>query len=165
MEMKAARKLAGFVLATNNRNGDNNRDIPKFWQGLMSDGRLEKLHSEAFVKGHGEYGACFMENPETGEFNYVIALEVKEGCDVPEGYHSCTLPEALYAVFSSPPADDANFTTAIQGTWKYIFSEWFPNTEYEFDGRGIDYEYYDERCKGKTGKVCEICLPVVKKRA
>ena len=164
MEKKAARKLAGVVLSTNNKTGDNNREIPKFWQEVMSDGRLEKLHGEAFVKNHAEYGACFMEDPESGDFNYVIALEVKEGHVIPEGYHACTLPEALYAVFSSPPADEANFSSAIQGTWKYIFSEWFPNSGYEFDGQGIDYEYYDERCMSKTGKVCDICLPVVKKQ-
>ena len=82
MEKKAARKLSGFVLTTNNKNGDNNRDIPKFWQELMSDGRLEKLHSEAFVKGQGEYGACFMENPETGDFNYVVGLEAIEVCEI-----------------------------------------------------------------------------------
>jgi AraC family transcriptional regulator len=64
----------------------------------------------------------------------------------------------LYAVFSSPPADEANFSLAIQGT------EWFPNSGYEFDSNGVDFEFYGERCMGKTGKVCEIYIPVVKRQ-
>ena len=163
MVKKSAVKLAGFALVTNNKNGENNIEIPKFWHRIMTDGSLDKLHEESFVKSHADYGACFLKNPETGEFEYVIGLEVKDGHDISGEYHVCTVPEALYAVFSSPPSDEANFSSAIQGTWKYIFSEWFPNSGYEFDENGIDYEYYDERCMTKAEKVCEICIPVVKK--
>ena len=116
-------------------------------------------------KCHAEYGACFPENPENGEFVYVIGVEVKEGHAIPDGYHACALPEALYAVFSTPPADKANFSPAIQGTWDYIYSEWFPNSGYEFDSNGVDFELYDERCMGETGNVCDIYIPVVKRQA
>ena len=63
-------------------------------------GDVKKLHEETFVKNHVEYGACFPENPENGEFIYVIGVEVKDGHTIPEGYHVCTIPDALYAVFS-----------------------------------------------------------------
>ncbi|MDR0302503.1 MAG: GyrI-like domain-containing protein [Treponema sp.] len=52
----------------------------------------------------------------------------------------------------------------MQGTWDYIYSEWFPNSGYEFDeDAAVDYELYDERCMKETGKVIDICIPVVKK--
>jgi AraC family transcriptional regulator len=164
MLKRKAIKLAGFALTTRTRDGENQREIPKFWQDYMSDGRMEKLHGESFLKSHVEYGACFFENPENGEFVYVIGVEVKEGHAIPEGYHVCTVPEALYAVFTTPPADESNLVSAIQGTWNYIYSEWFPHSGYEFDSNGIDFECYDERCMAKTGKVIDVYIPVVKKQ-
>jgi AraC family transcriptional regulator len=163
MLKKEAVALAGFALTTRTKDGENKREIPKFWQAYMTEGRMEKLHGESFVKSHSEYGACFFENPENGEFVYVIGVEVKEGHDIPEGYYICTVPEALYAVFTTPPADESNFSSAIQGSWDYIYSEWFPNSGYEFDRNGVDFELYDERSMAKTGKVIDIYLPVVKK--
>ena len=165
MVKKEAVKLAGFVIKTKTKNGVNLKEIPHFWDDVYDDGRMKKLHGESFVKSHANYGACFPENPEDGEFEYVIGVEVKEGHDIPKEYHVCTIPEALFAVFSSPPADRANFSPTIQGTWKYIYSEWFPNSGYEFDSGKVDFELYDEPCIGETGNVCDICIPVVKKSA
>ncbi|MDR1301381.1 MAG: AraC family transcriptional regulator [Treponema sp.] len=164
MLKKEALTLAGFALKTRTKNGENKREIPKFWQAYSADGRMEKLHHEAFLKSHTEYGVCFFENPENGEFVYVIGVEVKEGSAIPEGYHICTVPEALYAVFTTPPADESHFIPSIQGTWNYIHSEWFPNSGYEFDRNGVDFELYDERCMPETGKSIAIYIPVVKKQ-
>ena len=163
MVKKEAVKIAGFAIKTRSKDGENMKTIPKFWQDYCTDGRQKKLHGESFLKSHPEYGACFPENSENGEFEYVIGVEVKDGHDIPKEYHVSTIPEALYAVFSSPPSDEANFSSSIQGTWKYIFSEWFPNSGYEFAGGKVDYEFYDERCMGETDKVCYIYIPVVKK--
>lgn len=163
MVKKSPLKLAGFAFTTRSKYGENSKTIPKFWQEYMTGGKMEKLHKEPFIKNDAEYGACFPENPETGEFEYVIGVEVKEGGSIPKDYHSCTIPEALYAVFSTPPSDEQGFASAIQGTWKYIFSEWFPASGYEFDENGVDFELYDERSMGKTGRICDIYIPVVKK--
>jgi AraC family transcriptional regulator len=163
MVKRSVIKLAGYAFKTNSKDGENLKAIPEFWKAYMTDGRMGKLHGESFLKNHAEYGACFPENPENGEFEYVIGVEIKDGLTVPGDYHVCELPDALYAVFSTPPTDDSGFTTAIQGTWQYIFAEWFSKSGYEFDEHGVDFEFYDERCMGKTGKVCDIYIPVVKK--
>ena len=163
MVTMAAVKLAGFALKTTTKDGENFREIPKFWKACMTDGRYEKLHGETFLKSHNDYGVCFFENPQTEEFEYVFGGEVKDNHDIPDGYHVRTIPGALFAVFSSPPADDAGFSAAIQETWKFIYSEWLPNSEYEFDKNSVDYEFYDERAMDPAGKVCDIYIPVVKK--
>ena len=163
MVKKPAVRLAGYVLKTSSKNGVNMKAIPNFWHEYLTDGRMEKLHGESFIKDHNEYGACFPENPGNGEFDYVIGVEVKEGSKVPDGYYVCTIPEALFAVFSTPPADKSNFSQVIQGTWSYIFSEWFPSSGYEFAPKCVDYELYDKRCMGDSGNVCDICIPVCKK--
>jgi AraC family transcriptional regulator len=163
MVKKEAVKIAGFALKTTVNGGQNKTEIPKFWMEYLSDGRCKKLHGENFVKSHTEFGACFPENPENGEFVYVIGVEVKDGCEIPGDYHVCVIPEALYAVFSSPPTDEANFSKEIQGTWKYIYSEWFPNSGYEFANGKVDLELYDKNNMGEKGNICDIYIPVVKK--
>jgi len=175
--MKPAVRLAGFVLRTTTNNGEHKKAIPNFWQEYINSGKMRQLRGESFIKNHSEYGVYFMPNPETGDMEYVIGLEVKDGADVPAGYHTCIIPEALFAVFVTPPsggeinADDrkaphfAAFSAEIQGTWNYIYSEWFPKSGYEFDGFKCDYEFYDERCVGEKVNVCEINIPIVKKEA
>lgn len=160
---RPAVKIAGYALKTKSEGGENNRSIPAFWAAYMNDGRVNRLHGESFVKEHAEYGACFPENLDTGEFDYVIGVEVKDGAVIPEGYHVCEIPAATYAVFSTPPSDAAGFSPAIQGTWQFLFNEWFPASGYEYAPGCVDYEYYDERCMTEKAKVCDICIPVVKK--
>jgi len=163
MVKKPAIKIAGFANKTKTKEEEYFKAIPKFWHDYCTDGRQEKLHRELFLKGHEEYGACFPENPENGEFEYVIGLEIKEGHNIPKGYNVYTIPEALYAVFTTPPADEAEFTSSVQGTWKYIFNEWFPKSGYEFAANGVNFELYDERCMWNTDKIVDISIPVVKK--
>lgn len=157
-------KLAGFALKTTSIDGKNNEAIPEFWKDYMTDGRMEKLHAEHFVKKHDEFGACFPEDPKTGEFEYVIGVEPREGAVIPDSYQVRELPGATYAVFSTPPSDATNFVNAIQGTWNYIFNEWFPKTEYEYAPNCADFELYDDTCMSETGKICAIYIPVVKKQ-
>ncbi len=160
MVKKEAVKIAGFAVKTTSKGGENNKAIPTFWQEYLSDGRCQKIHQASFVEDHAEYGACFPTNHETGEFDYVIGVEVIESCQIPKEYDVRTIPEALYAVFSVPPADEENAVAAIQGTWSYIYHEWFPHSGYEFDDGKVDYELYKE-----MGKVVDIYIPVVKKSA
>lgn len=155
-------KLAGFAIRTTSTAGENSKTIPAFWNDYMSGGMMEKLHSENFIKKHDEYGVCFQEDTTTGEFEYVIGVERIDGSEIPDEYHLCEVPPATYAVFSTPPCDASNFTAAIQGTWNYIFNEWFPKSGYEYAPDCNDFELYDDRCMPDEGKICDIYIPVVK---
>jgi len=166
MEPKMIRKpavtLAGFAVKVKNK--EYTEAFTNLWQEYASNGRQKKLHGESFIKNHVEYGACFPENPENGEFEYVVGIEVKDGHDIPKDYYVCTIPEALYAVFTPPPSDEEGLSSSIAGTYKYIFSEWFPNSEYEFMENGVDFVLCDEHCKAETGRFTEINIPVVKRQ-
>jgi AraC family transcriptional regulator len=70
----------------------------------------------------------------------------------------------MFAVFSTPPANVDNFSSILKDTWKFIFSEWFPNSGCEFDDSSIAYELYDERSMGDTNKVCNIYIPIVNRQ-
>lgn len=158
-----ARKIAGYTLHIPNEGNENSKAIPAFWHAYMTDGRCEKLHRQSFVKNHAEHGACFPADPETGTFDYAIGVEVPEGAAVPAEYDVREIPAATYAVFSTPPCNNANFTAAIQGVWQFIFNEWFPASGYEYARGGVDFELYDERCMTENAKICDIYIPVAKK--
>jgi AraC family transcriptional regulator len=155
--------LAGYILNTTSKDGENFRAIPKFWAAYVTDGRMKDLHGEPFLKSHDEYGACLREDPVTGTFEYLIGAEVQDGAAIPDSYQVREIPPAEYAVFSSPPADGTGFSDAIQNTWRRLFAEWLPNSGYDIDPKGIQYELYDERSMSETAKVCDICVPVVKR--
>lgn len=161
---KPAIKLVGYAITTTSNGNENNTAIPAFWTALLSDRRVKKLHGESFVKNHAEYGACFPENPESGEFVYLIGVEPVEGAAIPPTYTACELPAATYAVFSSPPSTDVEFSASIQGTWRYILNEWFPDSGYEYAEGCVDFEYYDEHNMGDAGNVCDIYVPVSPKK-
>ena len=105
------------------------------------------------------YGICFPPDSVTGDFSYVVALEVPDYDDVPTDMYRGDLPEATYAVFTVPPVEGPGqaFTDAIQGTWKYIFTTWFPDSGYEMAEGKIDYELYP------SGTEADIYIPIVKK--
>jgi AraC family transcriptional regulator len=164
MIRKKAVKLAGFTIGIIAKERESTKAFSNFWQEYAVDGRQKKLHSESFLKSHAEYGACFPENPENGEFKYFIGIEVKDEHIIPQDYYVCTIPEALYAVFSPPLAEKEKADFSIQGTYKYIFSEWFPNSGYEFMENGIDFVFFDGHYQAETGKFTEIYIPVVKRQ-
>jgi AraC family transcriptional regulator len=175
MAKKTSFKLAGFafkiklpsnILSTKNGHiyHKNLEKIPKLWEECRTDGKLEKLHQGAFVKFHAEYGACFFKDYEKGKFVYFIGVEAKSRVTIPFEYDVYTIPEALFAVFTTPSSNEDNFSSITKDTWQYIFSEWLPNSGYEFDGNGIAFELYDKRSTGNTGKVCNICIPIVNRR-
>jgi len=142
----------------------NLKKIPKLWEECRADGRLEKLHQGPFIKFHAEYGALFFKDNEEGKSVYLIGVEVKSKVNIPFEYDVYTVPEALFAVFSTPPSNEDNLPSILEDTWQFIFSDWFPNSGYEFDCNSIAFELYDERIKSDTGKVCNICIPIVNRQ-
>ncbi|MBP7402918.1 MAG: AraC family transcriptional regulator [Clostridia bacterium] len=160
---KPAAHIAGISIRTTPVDGRNNREIPAFWSDSMKDGSLDRLHGLPGVVSHNELGMCVGTDMETGEFDYVIGLEVTDLSAVPEGYYRYELPACTYAVFTTPPADSDRFSATIQGTWQYIYSEWFPASGYEFAPGCPDFEYYTELSGKPVGAQCDIYIPVVKK--
>jgi AraC family transcriptional regulator len=156
-----ALKLAGFVCRTTSRFGENFTAIPKFWQAYIHDGRMNRLLNEAFAKSRVQYGVGFPEEPETGRFEYLIGVEAKDGVCIPELYEVRELPSASYAVFSSSPAKAEKFSAEVYNTWAYIYGTWLPSSGMAMDGKGLQFELYDERILDAEEKVCDVYIPVV----
>ncbi|WP_068782780.1 AraC family transcriptional regulator [Paenibacillus phocaensis] len=156
IEQIPSMRILGFSIQTTTVEGQNNQDIPAFWQKYMREQwgpRVPgKLHPNV------ELGVCTTLD-EDGTFRYIIGFEVDEAAEVLEGMTEYRIAPATYAIFTTPPAGEADFTSSIQQTWDEIFTSWFPASEYE-QMAAPDFEWYDERCWPKEGKQIDIYIPV-----
>lgn len=160
---KPTAKMAGFELKTTCRDGRNNQEIPAFWASLTPE-HFGTLHKKLHVVHQNEFGLCYPPDSVTGDFSYVVAVEVQDYEGVTPEMFRGELPEATYAVFTVPPVEQMGpaFSEAIQGTWKYIFTTWFPESGYEFAEGKVDFELYGEMNEGNVIDV-DIYIPIVKK--
>lgn len=152
---KEAFKVAGLKTHVSNKDGENFKLIPKFWNDVCSSGKFNILEQN---KGKlGVMGICYNFDMECNEFDYIIAVEGKSLNGLEE-YEVVNIKEQTFAVFECIGPMPA----AIQDTWKRIFSEWFPATKYEHaDGPELEV-YYEGDTSSKDYK-SEIWIPVVNK--
>lgn len=135
--------------------GENFKQVPKFWDDCMNDGSYEWMCSKA-----GKLGvlgvSMDLHNFNKGFFTYMIGVE--ETTDsLPEGYVSVPIPAATWAVFESI----GQLPEAIQDITRRIFSEWFPATGYEHDC-APELEVYPEGDIYSPNYKCEVWIPVKK---
>ncbi|MCY6958380.1 AraC family transcriptional regulator [Clostridium brassicae] len=166
---KSAFKVAGYGIKTNITNGNYTKDIASFWSNYNGENLESKMYKILNPPKHGEVGLCVPANGESGDATYLLGVIVDNFDNVTDEMITVEVPEATYAVFTTPPVDTSkdldnkDFPEAIKNTWKYIFEEWFKDSEYVFDESKLDFEFYDERCHGRKDTVMEIYVPVEKK--
>lgn len=146
-ETRPEKKTIGYLLHTT----PGSAEIPAFWQAVMADERWARLVSKA---GGANYGLCIHpETMEEGKMDYMIAFDW-DGVSAPDAdMEFFTVPAATYAVFDTSEAGPE--LTGIRPTWNYIYTEWFPDSGYRYDGDKPDFEVYDD----KSG--CWVYIPVV----
>lgn len=163
IEKKEAFKAAGKVKSISTVYNSNKKEVPDFWTKSYADGSIETLQrlskKSNLVIGEGLLGICDSSNcPSDGKtFNYAIGVET-DGDTAEEGYTILDIPAATWAVFKCVGA----MPNAIQDMWKRIYSEFFPQSEYE-PANSMDFEYYTPGDNSKADYVSEIWLPVKKK--
>lgn len=161
-------KVAGYGIKTNITNGNYTKDVASFWCDYYGDNLESKMYKILDPPKHGEVGVCIPSN-DKGDTLYLLGVIVNDFECITEDMITITIPEATYAVFTTPPVDTSNdleqreFSDIIKETWKYIFEEWFRNSEYTFDESKVDFEFYDERCHARKDTVMEIYIPVLEK--
>lgn len=166
---KAAFKVAGYGIKTNITNSNYTKDIASFWSNYEGENLESKMYKILNPPKHGEVGICVPEKGESGDAVYLLGVIVDNFDNVTNEMITVEVPEATYAVFTTPPVDTSNdlenkdFPEAIRNTWKYIFEEWFKNSDYVFDESKFDFEFYDERCHGRKDTIMEIYVPIQKR--
>ena len=166
---KSAFKVAGYGIKTNITNGNYTKDVASFWINYDGENLESKMYKILNPPKHGEVGLCIPSTNDNGEATYMLGVIVDNFNNVTDDMITIEVPEATYAVFTTPPVntgtetEDNEFANMIKQTWKYIFEEWFKDSGYIFDETKLDFEYYDERCHTNVDTVMEIYVPVLKK--
>ncbi|MNB91802.1 Transposon Tn10 TetD protein [compost metagenome] len=155
IEHKEAFRVIGRKLETTTRDGENLREIPKFWDTCNSDGSSDRL-VELGGGVHDLLGICADMKHEQETLSYWVAVESEAA--VPDGYSSTVIPAATWAVFTSI----GPMPHAIQKVWERIFQEWFPGTRYEHSG-GPEFELYPPGDPSAEDYRCEVWIPVMSK--
>lgn len=167
---KDAFKVAGYGIKTNIATSYL-KDIAAYWDTYVGDNLESKMYAQLNPPKHGEVGICVSTTADENVV-YLLGVIVEDFSKATPDMIKFEVPEAEYAVFTTPAVDLTKPDTyqtdplaeAVKATWKYIFEEWFPNSEYIYDERKVDFEFYDERCHSRSDSVMEIYIPVVKKR-
>lgn len=163
IEKKEAFKVIAKVKSFPTDDSINKVEIPQFWIRCYSDGSIDTLCKLAkrdnWVTGNGVLGICIGDScpNDSGCFNYAIGVESDQN-EVPDGYTILEIPAATWAVFKCI----GPMPNSIQDMWKRIYSEFFPQSDYE-PAQGVDFEYYTKGDNSKADYVSEIWLPVKKK--
>ncbi len=161
IEKTEAFRVAAKVKSFSTDDNINKVEIPDFWSTCFADGSIRNLLQFAkdtpSVTGDGILGICNSSLNSNEHFNYAIGVETNEN-EVPNGYTIITIPSATWAVFKCI----GSMPKSIQHMWKRIYSEFFPQSDYE-PAQGIDFEYYTQGDNSKDNYISEIWLPVIKK--
>ncbi|SFJ07071.1 AraC family transcriptional regulator [Terrisporobacter glycolicus] len=166
---RPAFKVAGYGIKTNISNGNYTKDVASFWSNYNGENLESKMYKILEPPKHGEVGLCIPSKNGDGETIYLLGVIVDDFQRATDDMMTIDIPEATYAVFTTPPVDTSNdtkqkeFAKIIKETWKYIFKEWFKETKYIFDESKMDFEFYDERCHGRKDTVMEIYIPIIEK--
>jgi AraC family transcriptional regulator len=171
--------VAGRTLRQKSSTVKHHADIPAFVFGVNSrEAEVTALcpTQEEFAKSdaikHCEISMIYDVDPNSGAFTYFLGRGIFHPDDlnalktIPSDMVSMEI-SGLYAVFSTPPTvpfdQHDQFAKIIQETWNDIFTEWLPNSEFEYDETRKDYEFYDYRDHGwyfENKRQMDICIPI-----
>lgn len=147
--------VIGKSIQTSTLEGQNSKEIPKFWRESHANGLVGKV--EALGKGQDVLGLCYDMQLSGESFKYAIAVETDAVVSNSE-FEIIQIPASTWAVFTSI----GPMPEAIQEVWGRIYQEWFPNTGYEHAGIP-DFELYPPGDTLSDDYRCEVWIPIVKK--
>ena len=160
IEKKAAFKILGKSIRTKNIEGENNQDIPKFWQDLNTNGTSNKLMNLMSKPEDGMFGVCIDVLPDESDpnvFEYIAGIPYTDGEQ--DEFEIFDIPAAEWAIFSCK----GPMPQAIQKVWGEIFSDWLPNnTEYQL-AHLPQLEFYPPGNPDDLNYYTEVWIPVLKK--
>lgn len=145
-------------------NDENLREIPRFWNEVLSNGECDKLaESTGNLNNQGELcpvnAVCDYKKAEGTTFPYMICALKSNKSDT-RGYKVVEVPSATWAIFTSEEYDMEDVSIAFQDLNKRAHTEWLPTSTYN-KLEGYDLEMYYEKSNGKG--YCESWIRVESK--
>lgn len=154
------KKMAAFTAVGYYLKAPENLDIldaGAYWLGKDFSAVSKEDYQKLTTPGYAEIGAWMHPDNVSGDFYYFFGPMTKDKSFVPNGMIAIDVPEAEYAVFLVPSGKNVEeINQNVRKTWKYIFSEWFDQSDYKFDEEKMDFELY-------RGEDTFIYVPVLRK--
>ncbi|QDQ03379.1 AraC family transcriptional regulator [Lysinibacillus fusiformis] len=148
---KESFQLIGVKRTFSCKNGEQTKEITKFWQDVYEDGTNARLFPLNTGDINGVMGVCDMIDHDS--MNYWIATN-HAGTDS-HGFATFTVPAAKWVVFEVRGA----MPTAITTMWAKIYQEWLPSNAFELTG-GPELEVYSDGDASSDHYHSEIWLPI-----
>lgn len=106
---KPAFKVAGYGIQTNIESGYT-KDVSAYWDTYTGENLECKMYKQLNPPNHGEVGIC-ISSPDNAYVKYLLGVIVKDFSKVTTDMITVDVPEAEYAVFTTPPVDTTKANT------------------------------------------------------
>lgn len=152
-------QIAGRMMETSYKNRRHLRDIPRFLNRYYADKYWEKIPGQVNNDKRIDYCLSTDFEKEGLAFNFLIGMEVSGSIDSQQDLTYRIVPEAEYAIFTTPCSDNFNMISMLKKTWKYIALKWLPESDYQHAGTHEIISFCPERDPFSK----EIYIPIIKK--
>jgi len=137
-------------------------EISEFWQKCGMDGTIQSLCKyipKENIFNDCIIGACFGKDATDENFPYAIGAAYNGNEVVDKDLEVVEIPAHTYAVFKCV----GSMPEAFQTIYQRIYSEFFPQSEYQPCG-GTDFEVYPSDDVSSENYTCELWISVEKKK-
>ncbi len=143
------------------KDGENLREIPKFWTKCNTDGTSDTLCklSDGEVLKDCFLGICYG-NGCSEDFIYSIGVTSSGKKPIPKSLFLNEIPSATWAIFKVK----GKMPESIQNLWKDIYSSFFPSSGF-IQSMEVDFEVYPKGDINSDSYETEIWIPVKKRDA
>lgn len=128
------------------KDGENLKDIPKFWLENIKKGESDKLARSAGYPSSVN-AICQYEQLTGTTFPYMLCV-VKTPLSDTTGYKVVDVPNATWAVFETELHKIEDTSKMIQELNRRVYTEWLPTADYEIV-EGFEFEMYYTAPEGK----------------
>jgi AraC family transcriptional regulator len=129
------------------------KKVPLFFEKCDEDGTTDTIN-DILGRFHDNHTISALYDFSETDFKYMICNYLPKGLSVPSNFTKLSVPSSTWVIFDVPECK-------MQSTWKRIWSEWFPTSEFE-SIKGIQFEMYYGLAK-HNNVFGEIWIPVKKK--
>lgn len=150
---KDAFKVIGKAIKMSTKDGENFKQIPKFWEKSGTDGTIKKICSCG--NDNRLLGAYLDFDYVNEECNYMIAIEHDNNIDYDE-FETREIIATTWAVFTSV----GPIPQAIQNTMKKAYENWFPTSGFQHADAPAIEVYFNGDFSSNDYK-CELWIPLI----
>lgn len=143
---KEAFEVYGVEQIFDTKDGENLREIPKFWNNFMVNGEYDKLVKSCNYPSSLNAISCYRELEST-KFPYMICA-LKTPLSDTSGYTLVSVPASTWAVLANEPHEIEDTSAQTQKLVARVYTDWLPTANYDMIP-GYEFEMYYSTADGK----------------